>query len=404
MSGPSIFSCPSCAAQLRVDGTAYQVKCPYCGSLVTVPPELRRPDPVAPPPPPPVVQAPPVVTYRPTPVARRRSAGSSCAGFLITLLLLVVAGVTAFAWYRYNNGVIVVPNLVSTGDGQLQQTFGGAGTGPGLFQDASRIAVDGAGFIYVADSKAPRIQRFDANGTFVNLWDYERQSNNAPVALAADRAGNLYISGSALSTSPILKYEGATGKKLAEISSPDDKTAFIHWGFQDVAVLADGGLLAFSSDLTSDDLVHFDAQGQQVARLPKLISSVTGSTTITPRIAADGLGNIFALEGTGVDSGENAVFYFTADGKFVNRFGSVGDAEDQLDQPAAIAVDNQSRVYVSDFRGVHIFDRTGRRLGHVGIPGDWGYVPALAFTPQNDLLVLLNNQILRYRITLPVTP
>src|SRR6478672_8204820 len=131
MSRSTVFSCPSCAAQLRADGTQYQVECPYCGSLVTVPAELRRPD-VAPPPV--IVQvAAPVAAPAPM-VYRRPARRSSCFGFLVTLLFLLVAGAAALGWYQYNNGAIavpnVVPNLIGTGDGQLQQTFGGAGTGP----------------------------------------------------------------------------------------------------------------------------------------------------------------------------------------------------------------------------------------------------------------------------------
>ncbi len=38
-----VFKCPSCGGSLTLenDGAA-QVECPYCGSMVTVPPELRQ--------------------------------------------------------------------------------------------------------------------------------------------------------------------------------------------------------------------------------------------------------------------------------------------------------------------------------------------------------------------------
>src|SRR5262249_30997480 len=144
-----------------------------------------------------VVQVAPTIAAPPPSMVYQRPARSSCSGLLVTLVLLVIAGVAAYIWFGYNNtgsvAGVTVPNILGTGDGKLQQTFGGAGTGSGLFQDASKLAVDGAGNIYVADNKSNRIQQFDANGKFLNVWQFEGASDKGPQALAADRAGNVYI-------------------------------------------------------------------------------------------------------------------------------------------------------------------------------------------------------------------
>lgn len=41
-----MFQCPSCGSSLSPEGNHAQIKCPYCGNTVIVPPELREPEPV----------------------------------------------------------------------------------------------------------------------------------------------------------------------------------------------------------------------------------------------------------------------------------------------------------------------------------------------------------------------
>ena len=67
------------------------------------------------------------------------------------------------------------------------------------------------------------------------------------------------------------------------------------------------------------------------------------------RVAADGLGNVYAL-----GQFNDAVFKFSPDGRFLTKFGGDGDEAGQFRAPGAIAVDNQGRVYVADFKGTDI--------------------------------------------------
>src|SRR5262249_37394439 len=56
------------------------------------------------------------------------------------------------------------------GFAHLVLTFGGEGTGPGLFNDARNIALDASGNIYVSDYIGGRIQVFDETGKFITQW------------------------------------------------------------------------------------------------------------------------------------------------------------------------------------------------------------------------------------------
>jgi len=254
-------------------------------------------------------------------------------------------------------------------------TFGGKGTGDGQFQDARSIALDGAGNIYVAEYGTGQVQEFDPQGNFINSWPTE---GDTPLrGMAADKAGNVYVVRSGV----ILKYAGASGKLLKKIKGNDF--------FDDVALLPDGGLLACVC-FGADNLVFLNAKGATVSRVRKVITSQTSGAITDVRIAVDGLGNIFALS-----AADSAIFKFTPAGKFVDKFSSEGDEPGQLRAPYALAVDSQSRLYVSDFKGIQVFDAQGNYLDLIQ-PPDSAFAYGLTFNDQNELFAVGNNHVFKF--------
>src|SRR5689334_11735981 len=114
MSANPIFNCPNCGAPLQAAGDALQVECPYCGTHVTVPENLRPARPTLPT----TISTPMVVIQQtatsPVPAARP-AAGGSVAGCLITLVLLLVAGAGAGAWFLLSPTRSVVPVIPTFG-------------------------------------------------------------------------------------------------------------------------------------------------------------------------------------------------------------------------------------------------------------------------------------------------
>jgi hypothetical protein len=200
--------------------------------------------------------------------------------------------------------------------------------------------------------------------------------------LAVDRQGTVYVAHG----TELFAYEGGTGELLGQIQYADG------WGFEDVATTADGGLVT-SWYMNRDDIVRFDAQGNAVLTIQSAISEQSGDSELDTRVAADGLGNIYAL-----GTFNNAVFKFTPEGKFVNRFGGGGDEPGQFRAPFSIAVDGQGRVYVGDFKGIQVFDGDGRYLDLIKVDG-----PAfgLAFNAQNELVVAARHQVIKYVLQQP---
>jgi sugar lactone lactonase YvrE len=181
----------------------------------------------------------------------------------------------------------------------------------------------------------------------------------------------------------ISRYEGLTGNKTGDLDYPEG------WGFDDVTATADGGLVA-AWYRNRDDIVRFDASGRTTRKIERAISGQTDRSELNTRVAADGLGNIYAL-----GSFNNGVFKFNPDGKFVNKFGGDGDGQGQFRAPSALAVDGQGRVYVGDFKGIQVFDSDGRYLGLIKVKGA---ASGLAFNDAGELFVVARSQVHKFAV------
>jgi len=73
---------------------------------------------------------------------------------------------------------------------------GASGSGPGEFNHPSAVAVNGAGYVYVADTNNNRLVRLAADGTVVGEWGVSGTANghfHDPAGVAVDGAGNVFV-------------------------------------------------------------------------------------------------------------------------------------------------------------------------------------------------------------------
>jgi DNA-directed RNA polymerase subunit RPC12/RpoP len=385
MSRPIVFDCPSCGAPLRARDDDSDVLCEYCGNTIIVPDEMRPDAPQAfqiiinhgqPT----ITQHPAysISTARPAPVidARPVTRGCGCALAWVLLISLIigVGAVVSGAVMLDAGGFTIFEEETSSGYARQVMTFGGEGTGPGQLDDVVDVAVDGSGNVYAAEYGTGRIQRFSSAGAYLNGWTIEGERH--PSALAADQSGNVYV----VTSNQIMKYEGATGKPLGTFSSA--KSDFL--GFYDVAVFPNGDLLTYTRGSTGD-LVRLDSNGQEVGRYGKAIVSSSNTSPVPwqVRVATDSLGNMLALY---TDSTRPEVFTYAPDGNLTKRFGGRGDSDGQFSNPDALAVDGKGRIYVGDWKGVQVFDRSGIYLGLIKLSR--GTVSGMAFNDKNELFVV----------------
>jgi DNA-binding beta-propeller fold protein YncE len=67
-------------------------------------------------------------------------------------------------------------------DGERLLEWGSSGTGPGQFALVHSVKVDANRHVYVADRRNGRIQVFDENGEFLEMWDNMAQPSHIVVA------------------------------------------------------------------------------------------------------------------------------------------------------------------------------------------------------------------------------
>ncbi|HEX3280575.1 MAG TPA: NHL repeat-containing protein [Pyrinomonadaceae bacterium] len=380
------FDCPKCGAPVSYEkdviGANLTARCSYCNSSLSVPDELRGR---------------PAQIISQVHIDFKGSGTAKGSKWLLLIVLVPVIGVI-IAVIAMSGALVSVlsgkksslvaipaarPGLKSAGvkgeNDFATQTlnFGSEGIGPGKFKDARAIAVDGSGKIYVGEYSGGRIQVFDAQGKFITQWTVDPKM---PLrGMAADRNGTVYV----VQSGVISRHDGASGAVLGQIPYAGG------WGFDNVVVTADGGLVA-AWYKNRDDIVRLSSSGQVTRTIQAAISSVTDRSELDTHVAVDGLGNIYAL-----GTFNNAVFKFSPEGKFLTRFGDDGDQPGQFRGASAIAVDGKGRVYVSDFKGVQVFDNNGRYLT---VFKPQGSASGMVFNDNDELFVAARDHVIKLTI------
>lgn len=96
--------------------------------------------------------------------------------------------------------------VTDTGNGRIQKfdansTFitkwGSPGTGEGEFQGINFITLDTGGNVYVSERAGARVQKFNADGDFITTWGKKSPTTQGrlsqPEGLAVDAEGNVYV-------------------------------------------------------------------------------------------------------------------------------------------------------------------------------------------------------------------
>jgi DNA-binding beta-propeller fold protein YncE len=288
---------------------------------------------------------------------------------LVTVIPIIIA-MTSRGGPLFNSWSKVNPNAFA----KMEMNFGGEGVGPGLFTDARHIAIDPTnGNILVGEFEGGRIQVFDSTGKFLTQWQVG-DKKTVINKMAIDRKGIAYL----IFGGDLHRYTASDGKEINMIANAGGDNDF----FEDVALAADGG---FFVTMGNDTIVRFNADDNMAMTIPQAINSISDDHEMETRLAIDGQGNIYAL-GTFNES----IFKFSSNGKYITRFGGDGDEKGQFSAPYVIAVDNQGRVYVSDSKGIQVFDADGRYLDVIDVNAS---VYGITITDDNTLYTINSDKM-----------
>ncbi|MFO7584323.1 MAG: 6-bladed beta-propeller [Anaerolineales bacterium] len=307
-----------------------------------------------------------------------------CTFVFVTLIVLATVviplGIALVGAFSTDELDELLPfNVPFSGFAQREMTFGGEGSGPGKFEDSRAIAVAPDGDrIYVANYGDGRVQVFDGEGNFETQWIIPKEITDPYFdTMVVSRDGVVYIP----VFGRILKFD-SLGNSLGEIQHADYRLNYL-------ALALDGSLVAIANN---EDILWMSTEGEIRQVVEKAVSTVSGDTELSAKIAVDGSGKVYVL-----GTFNNAVFIFGPDGRFINRFGSAGDDPGQFRAPYQIVVDSQGRVYVSAMQGVQVFSNDGRYLNVVKVRT---FAYGLAFDDQDNLYVTTNQKMVdKYRIS-----
>ncbi len=263
----------------------------------------------------------------------------------VATAVLVIAGAHAIA-QTTPAPVNDLPNPYRTIESYFKMPEGrtwGSTSAVGVDKDGKSIWIAercGANSCLNAPTVDP-IMKFNADGTFVKAFGAGKLI--FPHGLFVDRNGNIWITdGQDNGPRPQRGARGARGEAPPMRVGPIGPPAGATIGHQVYEFSPDGKLLMTLGKAGGDTEPAPFYQPNAVLVAPN--------------------GTIFVSEGHG--AGDDHLFKFSKDGKLIKTWGKTGTGPNEYDQPHALAMDSQGRLFVGDRNNnrIQILDQNGTYL------------------------------------------
>lgn len=229
-----------------------------------------------------------------------------------------------------------------------------------LLTGAAQQCVDSPYLVYPGWGELPGDREWGASSAIY-------PTNDGKHMWVAERCGaNLCVDSD---VDPVLKFD-LEGNLVASFGA--GLIAWPHGIFvdaEDNVWIADAVGYAPVPDGWGHVVYKFSPEGELLMTLGKKGEAGDGENTFRKPndlvVAPDG--SIFVADGHGSGEGEpanNRIVKFAPDGTYLMEFGTPGSGDGELDEPHALAMDSQGRLFVGD-RGnsrVQIFDQEGNHL------------------------------------------
>jgi sugar lactone lactonase YvrE/4-amino-4-deoxy-L-arabinose transferase-like glycosyltransferase len=236
-------------------------------------------------------------------------------------------------------------------DGSVLQAWGSfaditKGEAPGgTFFEPWGIAVGADGSVYVADTWNHRIQKFTAEGQFLNMWGYFGQADTpfaiwGPRDIAIDSKGDLFVTDTG--NKRVVVYD-ADGNYVTQFGSVGLEPGQFD---EPVGIAVDKEGVVYIADTWNQriQVMIADASGNY---LPlnnwEVVAWYGQSLDNKPFLAVDNNGNLYTTDPEGY-----RVLHFTTTGIFVNYFGDYGTGTNGFNLPTGIIVDEKGGVWIAD--------------------------------------------------------
>jgi DNA-binding beta-propeller fold protein YncE len=231
-------------------------------------------------------------------------------------------------------------------EGNHLLTWGSQGSGPGQFQEPWGVAIDDQGRVYVADTWNHRVQVFDGDGTFLRQWGAHAQVQD----LAPDTAKLFWGPRDIAIDDQERVFVTDTGNKRVQVFTTDGEFLTMFGGFGiepgqmnepvGLAAAADGHI--YLADTWNRRVQVFDAD---LAFLKEWdIDGWWGESVVNkPYLTVDETGYVYVTDPEGY-----RVLIFNDSGQPLTAFGQIGADDSSFNLPIGVAVDEEGYIYVTD--------------------------------------------------------
>jgi formylglycine-generating enzyme required for sulfatase activity len=225
--------------------------------------------------------------------------------------------------------------------GNYVSTFGSMGSGNGQFMYPTGIAVTGGGEMFVVDYGNKRVQKFMTGGTFLKAFGTAGTGDGqfqAPDCVAVDKYGSVYVTDFTNNNVQRFSSEGTFSHRWGGAGTGNGQ--FGANSPKDIAV--DSSSNVYVADLGNNRIQKFNAYGTYQTQWGA--SGTGGGQFTSPHgVCADSDGHIF------VSDKSCRIQKFSPMGDFILSWGSSGSADGQFSDPSGICSDSNGNIYVADF-------------------------------------------------------
>ncbi|MFA6451056.1 MAG: PKD domain-containing protein, partial [bacterium] len=229
-------------------------------------------------------------------------------------------------------------------------------TTPGYFNRPSGIALDGAGFVFIADTENNRVQKFTTSCAYVSMWGGVGTAN------------------------------GKFVKPGGIVYNPTNSYVYVADGYNRVQYFTTTGVYVGKFTVAGPLSIAVDSAGNLwITNRSGLVYQYTSAGVLMNTFNSNGASGVDIKPSTGLiigDAFNNKIGYYSTAGALLNAVGGTGSTTGLFNSPYGVSGDNSGNTYVADSLNnrVQVLDSV---YDPINVIGSYGYSAGQMINPKD---------------------